>query len=126
VRYISLLGRIFFALIFVMGGAADFSKSGMEHAEAAGVPMASIAVPLAGVLAIVGGLSIALGYKARLGAWLIVLFLVPVTFYMHAFWKETDPQMMQMQQVNFFKNIALLGAALMITQFGSGPASLKN
>ncbi len=125
-KYISLLGRIFFALIFLMGGAAVFSKSGMEHAEAAGVPMASIAVPLAGVVAIAGGLSIALGYNARLGAWLIVLFLVPVTFFMHAFWKETDPQMMQMQQVNFFKNIALLGAALMITQFGSGPASLKN
>jgi putative oxidoreductase len=82
-------------------------------------------VPLSGVMAIVGGLSIALGYKARWGAWLIVLFLVPVTFTMHAFWKETDAQKAQMQQTMFLKNISMLGAALLMTQTGSGPGSLK-
>ena len=61
-----------------------------------------------------------------MGAWLIVLFLVPVTIVMHAFWKISDPQAMQMAQVDFFKNISLLGAALLITQIGSGPASLKD
>jgi putative oxidoreductase len=125
VKYIALLGRILFALIFVMAGAAHFTKTDIGYAESAGVPMASIIVPLSGVLAVVGGLSIALGYKAKWGAWLIVVFLIPVTLTMHAFWKVTDPQMMQMQQAHFFKNVAMLGAALLITQFGSGPASLK-
>jgi putative oxidoreductase len=125
-KYIALLGRILYAFMFLLGGTADFSKSAMGYALAAGVPMASIAVPLAGIIAILGGLSIALGYKARLGAWLIVIFLMPVTFYMHAFWKIADPQAMQMAQVDFFKNVSLLGAALLITQVGSGPASLKN
>jgi putative oxidoreductase len=125
-KYIALLGRVFYALIFVMGGAADFSKAAMAPAQAAGVPMASVTVPLAGAIAIVGGLSIALGYKARWGAWLIVLFLVPVTIMIHAFWKISDPQMLQLEQVNFFKNVALLGAALLMTQIGSGPASLKH
>jgi putative oxidoreductase len=124
-KYLVLAGRILFALIFVMGGAGLFTKEGIGHAESAGVPLASIAVPLAGILAIVGALSIALGYKATWGAWLIVLFLIPVTFIMHAFWKAADPQTAQMQQVNFFKNISMLGAALFITQMGSGPASLK-
>jgi putative oxidoreductase len=125
-KYIALLGRIFFALIFVTAGFAHFSKAEIGYAESAGVPLASIAVPVSGVIAIVGGLSIALGYKARCGAWLIVLFLVPVTIAMHAFWKVTDPQMMQMQQAHFFKNVSMLGAALLITQIGSGPASLKD
>lgn len=124
-KYVVLLGRILFALIFVMAGLGHFTKAEIGYAESAGVPLASIAVPLSGVIAIVGGLSIALGYKAKWGAWLIVLFLIPVTFALHAFWKVTDPQMAQMQQAHFFKNISMLGAALLITQFGSGPASLK-
>jgi putative oxidoreductase len=125
-KYIALLGRILFAFIFVIAGAAHFTKADIGYAESAGVPMASIIVPFSGLMAVVGGLSIALGYKAKWGAWLIVLFLIPVTVTMHAFWKATDPQMIQNQQVHFFKNVAMLGAALMITQFGSGPASLKD
>jgi putative oxidoreductase len=125
-KYIVLLGRILFALIFVVAGFGHFTKAEIGYAESAGVPMASIIVPFSGILAIVGGLSIALGYHAKWGAWLIVLFLIPVTFTMHAFWKVTDPQMAQMQQAHFFKNFSMLGAALLITQFGGGPASLKD
>ena len=69
------------------------------------------------------GLSILLGYRAKLGAWLIVLFLIGVTP-MHKFWGITDPMMFQMQFAMFMKNIAMLGGALLITQFGPGPWSL--
>jgi len=81
-------------------------------------------VPLSGVIALLGGLGILLGFKARYGAWLIVIFLVPVTFMIHDFWTVADPMMRQMQQINFMKNLAMLGAALMITHFGSGPLSV--
>jgi hypothetical protein len=67
-----LLGRFFFALIFLMAGANHFSKQTIGYAVSAGVPLASIAVPLSGVLSIAGGLSILLGYRAKLGGWLIV------------------------------------------------------
>jgi putative oxidoreductase len=73
-------------------------------------------VPLAGVFAIVGGLSVLLGYKARLGAWSLVIFLIPVTFYMHAFWKIADPRAAAEAQIQFLKNISMLGAALVLTQ----------
>jgi len=86
--------------------------------------LAAIAVPLSGVLAIAGGLSILLGYRAKLGAWLIVLFLVPVTFMMHKFWTVQDPMMAQVQMIMFMKNISMLGGALLISQFGAGPFSL--
>jgi putative oxidoreductase len=81
-------------------------------------------VPLSGILALAGGLSILLGYRARLGAWLIALFLVPVTLMIHKFWAIADPMMQQIQMVLFMKNIAILGGALLISQFGAGPFSL--
>ncbi|MEK6228492.1 MAG: DoxX family protein, partial [Actinomycetota bacterium] len=51
---------------------------------------------------------------ADVGAILLVLFLVPTTFIMHAFWKEQDPQAEQMQMAMFMKNTALTGGALII------------
>src|SRR3981189_2531205 len=119
-----VLGRFFFALIFLMAGANHFSKQSIGYAATAGVPLASIAVPLSGVLAIVGGLSILLGYRAKLGGWIIVLFLVPVTWMMHKFWLVQDPMMAQIQMILFMKNVSMLGGALLISQFGAGPFSL--
>ena len=77
-----------------------------------------------GVLAVLGGLSILLGYRAKLGASLIVLFLIPVTLMMHKFWTIPDPMLAQIQMVMFMKNVSMLGGALLITQFGAGPFSL--
>src|ERR1700740_3026771 len=119
-----VLGRFLFALIFLMAGANHFNKQSIGYPASQGVPLASIAVPLSGVVAIAGGLSILLGYRAKLGAWLIVLFLVPVSFMMHKFWTVTDPMMSQIQMILFMKNISMLGAALLISQFGAGPLSL--
>jgi putative oxidoreductase len=119
-----VLGRFFFVLIFLMAGANHFSKQSIGYAASVGVPLASIAVPLSGVLAIVGGLSILLGYRAKLGAWIIVLFLVPVTLMMHKFWLVQDPMMAQIQMILFMKNVSMLGGALLISQFGAGPFSL--
>ncbi len=121
---IVLLGRLLFVLIFLLSGPRHFMGLTIAYAAARGVPMASIAVPLSGVLALAGSLSILLGYRARLGAWLIVLFLVAVTPLMHRFWGVTDPMMFQMQFINFMKNLSMLGGALLITQFGPGPWSL--
>src|SRR6185312_8777714 len=63
-----LLGRLFFSLIFLTAGLNHFSKQTIAYAASQGVPLASIAVPLSGVIALVGGLSILLGYRAKFGA----------------------------------------------------------
>lgn len=125
-RLLVFLGRLFFALIFLIAGPGNFAKQTIAYAASQGAPLASIAVPFAGVLAILGGLLILLGYRARLGAWLIVLFLVGVTPIMHKFWGVSDPMMHQMQMIHFMKNLSMLGGALLITQFGAGPWSLDN
>ena len=119
-----VLGRVLFALIFLMAGPNHFAKQSIGYAASQGVPLASVAVPLSGILALAGGLSILLGYRAKLGAWLIVLFLVLVTPMMHKFWGVTDPMMAQVQMIMFMKNLSMLGGALLITQFGAGPLSL--
>jgi len=121
-----LLGRLFFVLIFLMAGPNHFSSQTAGYAASQGVPMASIAVPISGIIALAGGLSILLGYRAKLGGWLIALFLVLVTPMMHKFWVVSDPMMHQMQMIMFMKNVSMLGGALLITQFGSGPWSLDS
>jgi putative oxidoreductase len=123
---IVLLGRFLFAAIFIMSGPRHFMSQTIAYAASQGVPMASIAVPFSGVLALVGGLSILLGYRAKIGAWLIALFLVLITPMMHKFWGVADPMTQQIQMIMFFKNASMLGAALVITQLGSGPWSLDS
>ena len=123
-NYSVLFGRILFASIFVLAALGHFSSQEIAFAAAQGVPLAWIAVPFSGLMALAGGLSIALGYKARGGAVLVILFLVPVTFTMHQFWAATDPMIAADQMAHFMKNLSLIGSALFMFYFGSGPLSL--
>jgi len=123
-RYAVPVGRALFALLFVTSGISHFSSQTIGYAASAGVPYASFLVPASGLLAIAGALSIAAGYRARLGALALLAFLVPVTFTMHQFWNAPDAMQKMMQQVQFFKNLSLIGATLLIAYFGAGPVSL--
>jgi putative oxidoreductase len=121
---VTLAGRILFSAIFIMSGFLHFSQAEIGYAAQAGVPMARLLVPASGLLALAGGLSILLGYRAKIGGWLLVLFLVPVTLMMHNFWAVKDPMMAQMQMAMFLKNVTIIGGALLISQFGTGALSL--
>ena len=121
---VALLGRLLFALIFLMSAPMHFTGQTIAYAASQGVPLASIAVPLSGVIALAGGVSILLGYRAKFGAWLQVLFLAAVTPMLHRFWAVSDPMMHQMQFVMFLKNLSMMGGALFISQSGAGPWSL--
>jgi putative oxidoreductase len=123
-KYAVLFGRILFAFIFIMAAPEHFTSETIQYAAAAGVPFASIAVPLSGVMALLGGLSVAIGYKAKWGALLLFLFLIPVTIMMHNFWAVQDQMMAKIQSAMFFKNAALAGTALLISYFGAGPLSV--
>ncbi len=69
------------------------------------------------------GLSLLLGYKARLGALLLLLYLIPVTFTFHHFWSY-PPEKQQDQMFFFIHNLALLGGLLLVMTCGSGPLSV--
>jgi putative oxidoreductase len=123
-RYLVPIGRVFLSLIFIISSVGNFSSSAIGYAAAHGVPAPSFFVPLAGVLALVGGLSILFGFRTRLGAVLLVLFLVPVTLFMHRFWAVADPQRAMIDQVMFMKNVSILGGVLLLLYFGGGPMSM--
>jgi putative oxidoreductase len=120
-RYVVPVGRALFAAIFVISALGHFSQESVGYAASQGVPFASVLVPLSGLMAIAGGLSVLLGYRTRWGAALLIGFLVPVTLMMHRFWSIPDPQMAMMQQAMFLKNVSMLGGALLLLYLGSGP-----
>jgi putative oxidoreductase len=122
--YLVLLGRVLFSAIFIVTIMGHFAPGTIAYAAAAGVPLAGLAVPASGILALLGGLSVLFGYRARVGAWVLIVFLVPVTLMMHNFWALADPMARQIQMAMFLKNLSILGGALLIAHFGAGPISL--
>ncbi len=75
------------------------------------MPAPKLAVIVSGLLILLGGLSILFGVRPTWGIIAVTLFMVPVTLIMHNYWADTDPFAKQMNQVNFLKNVGLLGAA---------------
>jgi len=67
-----------------------------------------------GVILLLGGLSMLLGVYPVIGIILLIIFLLGVSFQMHAYWKVDDAQMKQNDMINFTKNMALVGALLML------------
>ena len=123
-KYAVLAGRQLFSMIFIIASARHFTRETIDSAARHHVPLSIVLVPLSGVIAFVGGLSILLGYRTRFGAWLLVIFLVPVTVMMHNFWVVWDPAVAQVERAMFMKNVTMLGGALLIAYFGGGPLSV--
>lgn len=111
-----VLGRVLFGLYFFYSGFNHFkNEKGLTgYAKSKGVPSPRLAVLLTGAMLLVGGLGIMLAKSVSESAMLLVVFLVPTTFMMHAFWKATDPMHKMNEQVAFSKNLALIGALLML------------
>ncbi|MEY4100817.1 MAG: hypothetical protein RLZZ567_59 [Actinomycetota bacterium] len=94
------------------------------YAQYKKVPAAKLSVILSGLMILVGGIFVALGIYADLGALLIALFLIPTAFMMHNFWKETDATAKMNETIAFFKDLSLAGAALIIYALVAGGAEL--
>ncbi len=109
-----LLGRLVYGGYFVYNGVNHFLNHQMltGYAGSKGVPQPHVAVSGSGAIALAGGLSIALGVQPKIGAGLILTFLLGVSPQMHNFWAIEDPNQRMADMVNFTKNMALVGAAL--------------
>ncbi len=110
-----LIGRIILGVYYLFNAVNHFMQLNMMsgYAGSKGVPAPKVAVAGSGLVLLLGGLSILLGYQPYIGVALLVIFLVPVAFMMHNFWTIEDPQMKMGEMVNFLKNIALAASALM-------------
>lgn len=111
-----LVGRVLLAAIFLLSAIGHFTQAdGMaQYAQAKGVPAAKAGVIGSGVIALLAAISLIFGIWTDVGALLLVVFLLPVSVMMHAFWKVEEPQAKQGEQINFNKNLALIGAALIL------------
>src|SRR3989338_9736227 len=114
--YLFVLGRALLGGYFIMSGYAHFKnlQSYSGYAQSKGVPMPKLAVAVTGFMLILGGLGVILGAWVNLSVLLLSIFLVLVTPKMHAYSKITDPMQQMGERVNFYKNLALLGAVLML------------
>jgi putative oxidoreductase len=109
-----LLGRLAFGGFFLYNGINHFRnyKQMAGYAGSKGVPKPEAAVLGSGALLTIGGASILLGAKPKIGSLAILAFLAGVSPKMHDFWNEQDPMQKQNSMIHFMKNMALLGGAL--------------
>lgn len=116
IKFAYLVGRIIFGLYWLSAAFNHFKRLDYlaEYAKAKGVPSPKFAVAGSGVMLLMGGLSILLGICPTIGIALLVLFLLAVSFQIHNYWNVDDAQMKQVDQINFMKNMALVGALLML------------
>ncbi len=110
-----LIGRIIVGIYYIFSGLNHFIKLEMMSGYTAskGVPLPKLATMGSGLLLIVGGLSFLLGFQPLIGVVAVILFLIPGSFLFHNFWAVQDPMQKMGEMVNFTKNMALIGCALM-------------
>jgi putative oxidoreductase len=114
--YLFILGRILLGGYFIMSGYNHFKnlEATTGYASSKGVPWPKLAVAVTGLLLLLGGLGILLGVWVQCAVLLLSIFFVFVTPKMHAFWKIEDPMQKMAEKINFWKNVALLGAVLLL------------
>jgi len=124
-RLTSFVGRVLVTLIFLVVG---YNK--LTHFAATAAILASLKIPfprfatvVAILIELVGGISVLVGFKTRFWAWIMFLYLIPVTFLIHSFWKMAGAERADIM-IHFLKNLSILGALLLLAAYGPGPLSV--
>lgn len=115
-----LVGRMFLSVIFLLSAFMKLThfNAQVAYAESMGVPLAGMAIILAALAELIGGLAILTGFKARAGAWLLFLYMIPTTVIFHTNFAD------QTQMVHFLKNLAIMGGLLLLAGAGPGQKAL--
>lgn len=116
-EWLFIIGRVLFGGFFLFSGMNHFlnTKQMAQYAKSKNVPSPKGAVTLSGLMIILGGLGVILGVYVDWSILLLAIFLVVVSVTMHDFWAVPKKQQ-QAEMTNFLKNMALLGASLMLLQ----------
>ncbi len=122
---LALAGRILLAAIFVISGYGKIAGfAGVAgYIASKGLPFPGLLAALTIVLELGGGILLIVGYRVRWVALAFFLWLIPTTLVFHRFW-GIDPALVQAQQINFMKNVSIMGAMLLVMAFGPGAWSL--
>jgi len=122
---VPLIGRILISVVFILGGIGKISGFSMEEGMVAAkhLPLPAVALGIALVLELVGGLAILLGLFTRLTSWILFLYLIPTTFLFHNFWALQGMDRID-AMVHFEKNLAIMGGLLILATLGAGGISI--
>ena len=113
-----IAGRVLYGGLMVYAGISNFLnlKIMAELTKMKGMPLPTLSVAIASAILILGGLSILVNYRTKIGVLLIWIFLVPVTLIIHNFWTVEDPMIRGNEMAHFLKNLlALAGALIFLT-----------
>ena len=120
-------GRILLALIFVISGynkLVGFDGT-VGYIASKGLPLPQLAAAAAIAIELVGGVLLVIGWQTRWAATAIFLFMIPTTLIFHAFWAAPAANL-QMETIQFMKNLCIMGGMLYVMAFGAGPLSVDN
>jgi putative oxidoreductase len=126
---IALVGRVLLVAIFLISAIGQDIPNyqavlEMMRKQNVPVPYPEVLLPGAIAFSILGGVSVLIGYRARLGALLLLVFLVPASYYFHDFWNLPDGKDKMEQTIHFFKNVSIMGAMVFLIAVGAGPGSV--
>lgn len=115
-EYLFVLGRVLLGGYFIKSGYNHFQNLNMltGYAQSKGVPTPKESVLLTGLMMVLGGAGILLGVYVQISVLLLSLFLLGTLIKMHRYWEVADPMSRMGEEVNFYKNLGLLGAILML------------
>ena len=121
----ALIGRILLALMFIISGWGKITgfSDNAGYIASQGLPMPQALLIIAIAIELGAGLAIAFGWKTRWAAVVMMVFLIVITPIFHAFWNVPADQAMA-QQINFMKNLSILGGMILLFAWGPGRYSL--
>ncbi len=121
------LGRVLIALLYIPAGIKKLSgfEGTVGYIASKGIPLPQVAAAGTIFVEVVIGIALLIGFKARLSALIIAVFTLAAAVLFHNYWAVPDAQVAA-QQINFFKNLAIIGGLLFVAAFGAGPLSVDN
>jgi len=124
---VPLIGRILLSGVFILGGIGKIFGFSMEEGfvVAKHLPLPAVALGIALIIELAGGLAILAGLYTRFTAWIVFLYMIPTTFLFHNFWAMQGPDRLD-GMIHFEKNLAIMGGLLILATFGAGAYSVDS
>jgi putative oxidoreductase len=124
---VPLIGRILLSVVFIFGGIGKILGFSMEEGFIAAkhLPLPAVALGIAMIIELAGGLAILAGLHTKFAAWIVFLYMIPITFLFHNFWAMQGPDRLA-NMIHFEKNLAIMGGLLILATFGAGAYSVDS
>ncbi|MCM2295845.1 DoxX family protein [Rhodoferax sp.] len=124
---LNLAARLLMVALFLPAGIGKLTgfAGTVGYIASVGLPLPTLAAAVAMIVEIVGSLALLAGFGTRIAALVLAAFTLVASFFFHAYWGVPADQAF-MQQLLFYKNMAVVGGLLAIAANGAGAWSLDS